>query len=156
MSARALPVFGITLLLAIASSSGAGAQANSSITVNPAMAGPLTISTAVAGQEPAGVGASGGTYTVFIKKNQPYSSITARLSAPLPAGTTLTITLASPTGSAVSAGPVNLTTSAQTVVSSIPSNVTYSNVAINYSFTATSAAGVLALQSATVTLALAP
>lgn len=156
MSARALPVFGITLLLTIASSSGAGAQASSSITVNPASAGPLTINTAVAGQEPTGVAASGGTYTVFIKKNQSLSSITARLSVPLPAGTTLTITLANPGGGAVSSGPVDLTTSAQTVVSSIPTNVTFNNVAINYSFTATSAAGVVAIRTATVTLALAP
>ena len=155
MSARTLLLLGTTLLL-FAGSSVAGAQANSSLTVNPAAAGPLTITTAVAGQEPTGVVASGGTYTVFIKKNQGYSSISARLSAPLPAGTTLTITLASPGSGAVSAGPVDLTTSAITVVSSIPTNTTLPSVSVNYSFAATTAAGVLALKTASVILELAP
>lgn len=154
MSTRALLLLGTTLLL-LAGSRASAAQSASSITVAPSAAGPLTITTAVAGQEPTGVTAGGGSYTVFIKKNAGVSSITARLTTPLPAGTTLTITLASPSG-AVSTGPVDLTTSAKTVVSNIPTNQTFPNVAINYSFTATSAAGVLALQSATVMLELAP
>ena len=154
MSTRALILLGSALLL-LAGSRVSAAQSASSISVAPSSTGPLTISTAVAGQEPTGVTAGGGSYTVFLKKNSGLSSITARLTTPLPAGTTLTITLASP-GGAVSAGPVDLTTSAKTVVSNIPINLSFPNVPINYSFTATSAAGVLALQSATVMLELAP
>lgn len=154
MSTRALILLGTTLLL-LAGGRVSAAQSASSITVNPASAGPLTIATAVAGQQPTGVTAGGGSYTVFIKKNQGISSITARLGAPLPAGTTLTVTLASPSG-ATSAGPVDLATNAKTVVSNIPTNQSYPNLAISYAFTATTAAGVLALQSATVILELAP
>ena len=151
---RRLDVLVGTALLLLAGSRASAAQ---TLTVNPTSTGPLTISTAVAGQEPAAVSASGGTYSVTLKKNQGIGSITARLSAPLPANTTLTITLASPGGAAVSTGPVSLTTSAQAVVTGLPnSNTSFSNKAISYSFTATSAAGVLALQSVSVVLALAP
>lgn len=153
MSARALLAFGTALLL-IAGNRVCVAQ---SLSVTPASTGPLTISTAVAGQEPTGVSASGGTYTVGLKKNKGIGTITAQLTAPLPAGTTLSITLAAPGGGASSVGPVQLTTSPQAVVINLPNQSTsFFNVAITYSFTATSAAGALALQTANVTLALAP
>jgi hypothetical protein len=157
VSARPLILLGTTLLL-LAGSRVSAAQPNPTISVNPGVvAAPLTISTAVAGQEPSGVAASGGTYSVTLKKNRGIGSITAKLNAPLPAGTTLTITLAAPGGGATSVGPVQLTTSPQPVVLHLPNkNSTFSNVAITYSFSATSAAGVLALRTATVTLALAP
>lgn len=153
MSTRALLLLGTTLLLLAGSRVGAA----QTLTVNPPTAGPLTISTAVAGQEPTGVGASGGTYSVGLKRNKGIGTITARLVAPLPAGTTLSITLASPGGGAQSVGSVPLTTSAQPAVINLPNTSTsYLNNAITYSFTATSAAGVLALQSATVVLEFAP
>jgi hypothetical protein len=153
VSARRLLLLGTALLLL----AGNRVSAAQSLSVTPASAGPLTISTAVAGQEPTGVSASGGTYTVGLKRNKGIGTITAQLSAPLPAGTTLSITLAAPGGGATSVGAVQLTTSPQPVVINLPNTATtYSNVAISYSFTATTAAGVLALQTATVTLALAP
>ena len=153
MSARSLLLLGTTLLLLSGSRVG-GAQ---TLTVNPPTAGPLTISTAVAGQEPTGVAAGGGTYTVGLKKNKGVGTITARLSAPLPAGTTLSITLAAPGGGAQSVGAVQLSTSAQPVVINLPNqSTTYFNNAITYSFGANSSAGVLALQTATVILELAP
>ena len=156
MSSRLLLLLGTTLLL-LAGSRVSAAQATSTITVAPAAAGPLTISTAVAGQEPTGVAASGGTYALSLKNNGGLYTITARLSAPLPAGTTLSINLANPGNGGQSAGTVSLTTSAQPVVVNLPtSKSSSSGNAISYSFNATSAAGVLALQSATVFLELAP
>ena len=153
MSARSLLLYGTALLLVFGSRAGAA----QTLTVNPGSAGPLTITTAVAGQEPTGVAAGGGTYTVGLRRNKGIGRITARLGATLPAGTSLTINLAAPGGAAQSVGAVQLTTTAQPVVISLPNqNVTYSNVAITYSFSASSSAGVLALQTATVILQLAP
>lgn len=152
MRSHRLLALGTALLLVIGSRV-AGAQ---SLSVTPASVGTLTVSTALAGQEPAGVAMSGGTYTVGLKKNKGISTITAQLTAPLPAGTTLSITLAAPAG-ATSAGPVQLSTSPQPVVINLPNaSTSYFNLAIDYTFTATSAAGVVTTQSASVTLSLAP
>lgn len=152
MSTRALTLLGTALLLLTGSRVGA-----QSLSVSPPTAGPLTISTAVAGQEPTAVAAGGGNYTLSLKNNGGLRTITARLGAPLPTGTTLSITVGSPGSGAVSAGSVQLTTGAQPVVTNLPnSKITNATGTISYSFTATSAAGVLALQSASVTLELAP
>lgn len=154
MSPRPFLLFGITLLL-LASSGVGTAQ---SIKVNPTSTGPLTISSAVAGQQPNAVaGVSGGTYTFSLKNKGGLRTITARLSAPLPPGTTLSIALGSTGGGAVSAGAVQLTTSAVPVVTNLPNTrVTNASSTITYSFSASTAAGVVALRTANVTLALAP
>lgn len=152
MTRRVFVPLSVLLLLATASTRSRA----QTITVVPATAGPLTVTTAVAGQEPTSVSTSGGTYTVVTLKNTALTTITARLSAPLPANTTLTITLASPGGTAVSVGAVQLTTSAQPVVTNLPSRLNVSGRTISYSFSAKSAAGVQALQSVTVVIALAP
>ena len=154
MSPRLVVLSGTILLLLVGSRMGAA----QTISVSPASTGPLIISSAVAGQEPTGVaGASGGTYTFSLKNNGGLRTITARLTAPLPPGTTLSIALGSSGGGAVSAGSVQLTTSAQPVVTNLPnSKVTNASSSITYSFSATSAAGVVALRSANVILALAP
>lgn len=146
-----------TALLLLAGGRVGGAQPTSTIKVNPAAVGPVTINTAVAGQEPTGVTAGGGSYDLALKKNGGLYTITARLNATLPPGTTLSITLADPAGGGQSVGPVLLNMSAQPVVTNLPSSKTNSTGnAISYSFTATSAAGVVALQTAIVTLELAP
>jgi hypothetical protein len=156
VSTRALVLLGTTLLLLVGSRVSA-AQANSTISVSPAVAGPLTITTAVAGQEPTGVVVGGGTYSLSLKNKGGLSTITARLSAPLPAGTTLSIDLANPGSGAQALGPLQLTTSAQPIVVNLPAHkFSSSGDAITYSFTATTGAGVLALQSVTVFLELAP
>ena len=153
MSLRARLLLGTTLLLL----AGSRVSAAQSLSVTPPTAGPLTISTAVAGQEPTGVAVGGGSYTMSLKNNGGLRTITARLGAPLPAGTTLSITVGSPGSGAVSSGSVQLTTGAQPVVTNLPnSKVTNATGTISYSFTATTAAGVLALQTASVTLQLAP
>jgi len=153
VSPRARLLLGTALLLL----AGSGASAAQSLSVTPANAGSLTVTTAVAGQEPSSVGLSGGTYTFSLKNNGGLRTITARLDAPLPPGTTLSIALGSTGGGATSAGTVQLTTSALPVVTNLPtSKVTNASSSITYSFSATSAAGVLAMQSIGVTLELAP
>lgn len=143
----------VIALLAIVSS----ATHAQSITVTPASAAPLAVSTAVAGQEPMPVSASGGTYRLVQRRNRGVGSITARLAAPLPSGATLTIRLVSPGGTAQSVGSVQLTTSAQPVITGLPNrNTTFGSRAITYTFSATSAAGAIALRSVDVVLELAP
>lgn len=156
MSSRILFLLG-TILLLVAGSGVTAAQPTSTIRVNPGVAGPITINTAVAGQEPTPVAVSGGTYDLSLKNNGNLNTITARLSASLPSGTTLSINLSSPGSGAQSNGSVQLTTSPQPVVINLPNTkLTANGNAISYSFTATSAAGVLAMQSVNVVLELAP
>lgn len=143
---------GATLLLF-----GGRVAAAQKITVVPASAGPLQISTAVAGQQPVPVTVAGGTYTLRMKKKGGFTRITAQLARPLPAGTSLWVTLESPGGGAQSAGMIRLSTAPVDAVTNIPStNKTYTGCSISYQFRATTAAGVVALRTARVTLALAP
>lgn len=136
---------------------GARTVRGQSLTVTPGSAGPITVTTAFAGQDPAPVSTSGGTYRLVQRRNRGVGRITARLAAPLPSGTMLTIQLASPGGTAQSAGPVQLNTTAQAVVTNIPNrNVTFGSQPITYTLAATSAAGVVPLQSVNVIFELAP
>jgi hypothetical protein len=77
--------------------------------------------------------------------------VTAQLSAAMPSNTTLEIQLAAPTN-ATSAGWVTLATTAKDVVTAIPAGTPSNTRTIQYRFTATIAAGVVAAQSRTVTL----
>jgi hypothetical protein len=157
VSSRRFLTLGIVLLLLLLGSRVSAAQPTSTIKVNPGVAGPVTINTAVAGQEPTPVAVSGGTYNLSLKKNGGLYTITARLSTSLPPGTTLSINLSSPGSGAQSNGSVQLTTSPQPVVINLPNKkLTANGNALSYSFTATAAAGVLATQSVSVILELAP
>jgi hypothetical protein len=78
--------------------------------------------------------------------------ITAQLNANMPAGTTLTATLAAPAG-ATSVGAIALTTTAQALVINIPRGIIATH-SITYQFSATAAAGVIPNTSRTVTLTL--
>jgi hypothetical protein len=69
----------------------------------------------------------------------------------MPSNTTLEIQLAAPTN-ATSAGWVTLATTAKDVVTAIPAGTPSNTRTIQYRFTATIAAGVVAAQSRTVTL----
>lgn len=146
----------VVLIAALLLATGSRTSRAQTITVVPLTAGTFTVTTAVAGQEPTAVSGSGGTYTVITPNKSPVTTITARLGAPLPANTTLSITLASPGGGAVSAGPVALTTSAKPVVTSLPSKLNISGKSISYSFSALAAAGVPPSQSVSVILEFAP
>jgi hypothetical protein len=100
----------------------------------------LTVGTATAGREPDPARDAATTYTVTTTAaNQ---KLVARLEAPLPAGVSLTIQLAAPSG-ATSRGQVALTTSDQEVVGPIPAPGSYAGLAIVYTHVATVSAGPL-------------
>jgi hypothetical protein len=75
--------------------------------------------------------------------------VTAQLSAIMPSGLTLTAELSPPTGG-TSNGPVALDVTARDLVGNITST-TVQSLTLTYTFATTVAAGVVALQSRTVT-----
>jgi len=110
----------------------------------------LSITTAVAGSAPTGVSNVATTYDVRVNSSS-VKKITARLSAPMPTGVTLTMTLDPPIG-ATGMGPVVLDAIARDMVVNITGvNSTH---AITYQLTATVAAGVVMPGSVTVTFTL--
>lgn len=111
--------------------------------------GALSITSAVAGSAPSSVTNDASTYS--LSTSYVSTRITARLDTALPAGATLEVTLEAPTGGQ-SMGTITLSTVDQNLVTSIPSG-THTGLRITYRMSATSAAGVLALASRTVTLA---
>lgn len=112
--------------------------------------GIMRVSSAVAGSEPVPVTLPGGTYTVVTGNPNRTYAITAQLNSNMPPGTTLAITLAAPPG-ATSLGAVAMDVTARNVVTGIGRNVN-STQNITYTFTATTAAGVVPLSSRAVTL----
>lgn len=112
--------------------------------------GLLRVSTAVAGSEPIAVTNASTTYTVTTGNPNRLHKITARLSAPMPVGVTLTGSFDAPAG-ATSLGPVALDATARDVVLDIPRRTTATH-AITYTLSATVAAGVIPNSSRTVTL----
>jgi hypothetical protein len=118
-----------------------------SVSGNPGL---LRISSAIAGSEPIAVSDAATTYTVVTGNPNRLHKVTARLSAPMPVGVTLTAALAAPPG-ATSLGPVPLDGVARDVVTDIPRRTTATQ-AITYTLSATVAAGVIPNSSRTVTL----
>lgn len=108
----------------------------------------LIVSAATAGSQPDA--ATDATTTYSITTNQSNRKITGAINTAMPANTTLSITLAAPTGGS-SAGPVNLTALAADLVTGI-STLAESAKQISYSFTALTTAGVIASANKTVTL----
>ena len=108
----------------------------------------LIVSSAVAGS-PLNPASDASTSYFLIVLTGTAQKISAQLNSPMPAGVTLAATLAAPPG-ATSLGPVALDASARTVVTGI--GLTIASRAISYQLTATPAAGVVPLQSRTVTL----
>ena len=142
----------LTIVLLLAGSRTVGAQA---ITLSSGSAGSLVINAVVAGQDPTGATTSTTTYDVTTPNPPGTYRITARINQAMPAGTTLSLTMAAPTG-ASSVGPVSLTTTAQDIVINVPRKTTGTALAITYSFDATPAAGVVPITSRTITLAIVP
>jgi len=138
----------LVALLAFASRSAAqGPPPRLRVSGDPAL---LSITTAVAGSAPTGVSNVATTYDVRVGTGS-VKKITARLSAPMPTGVTLTMTLAPPIG-ATSMGPVVLDAIARDMVVNITGvNSTH---AITYQLNATVAAGVIMPSSVTVTFTL--
>ena len=137
----------------------AGASANQTVTFeiraiselsvsgNP---GNLTVSAATAGSVP--TLASDASTTYNYTANQP-RKITAALNTALPAGVTLSVALASPTGG-TSPGDVSLATTPANVVTAIPP-VSEPAKTITYKLSATSDAGVIGPTPAVVTFTIA-
>ena len=109
--------------------------------------GALTVSTATAGSAPDAVSNSATTYA--ITTNETGKKITAALNTAMPSGVTLTVNLAAPTGG-TSTGATTLTATAADVVTGI-TGLNESSLGITYQLSATSAAGVVASASKTVT-----
>ena len=112
---------------------------------NPA---PLIVNTATAGAQP--IAAINSATTYAITTNETNKKITGVLDSAMPAGTTLKINLAAPTG-ASSAGDVSLTNVASDLVTAI-TKVAESGKTITYTFSASIGAGVVASSTRTVTL----
>ena len=93
---------------------------------------------------------SDATTTYHITETKNGQAITAHLSAAMPSGVTLTVSLVPPTG-ATSLGPVTLDATARTVVSGILQH-TDGTRSITYAMSANASAGVVPLQSRSVTL----
>lgn len=94
---------------------------------------PLVISSATAGQAPASVTASGGSWAVTT--NEANQKVTASLDQPLPAGIALEVSLQPPAGAAAS-GDVRLGTAASDVVTGIH-RLAAAALPITYRLTAT-------------------
>jgi hypothetical protein len=137
-------VLSIALMLA-----GIGAIDAQTLAVsgNPGL---LRISSAVAGSEPIPVSNATTTYTVVTGPPNRLYNITARLNAPMPAGVTLSVTLAPPPG-ATSLGAIALDATSRDVVTGVRRNTTATQ-GITYQLEATAAAGVVPNSSRTVTL----
>jgi hypothetical protein len=134
----------IVLLLAVACWTR-DARAQITVSGSPAQ---LTVKAAVAGLAPTAVSNSLTTYTVSAPVSPHSYTITAQINTTMPAGVTLDITLQS-AGSGSSAGAVALTTTAKDVITGIRTKVT--GATITYQLSATSAAGVVAVQTRRVT-----
>jgi len=119
-----------------------------SVSGNP---GALIVSSATAGSEP--TAATDATTTYAITTNGSSKKITGSINTAMPANTSLSVTLAAPTGGS-SAGAVALTASAQDLVTAI-STLAESALSISYSFSADAAAGVIASAQKTVTFTVA-
>lgn len=105
----------------------------------------LTVNAAVAGAAPTAVTAS-QTYAVTTNQT---AKISAAIDSDMPAGVTLTATMAPPTG-ATSLNAVALTAASQDLVSGI-TGLNESGLVLTYGLSATAAAGVVASSSKTVT-----
>ena len=131
-------------LIAGVSSIGHGQATSLAVSGSPAT---MRIQGATAGQVAAPVVESSTSYTIKSKGN---TKITAQLSAPMPSGVTLSATLGA-TGGAVSIPNVALDVIARDVVTGITNNGTNS-AGITYTLSATLDAGVVPIQTRTVTL----
>ena len=108
----------------------------------------MRITSAVAGAQPTSVVDASTTYTMDPKQNN--KKLVAQINAPMPTGVTLSVTLDAPPG-ATNVPNVALGTTAQTVVTNIDAQKKFT-LGITYTLSATPAAGVVPLQSRTVTL----
>ena len=107
----------------------------------------LTISTAVAGNDPSSATDASATWAVTT--NQTGAKITASIASAMPAGLTLSVNLAAPAG-ATSAGSKALGIAAVDLVTGLTKQAA-SGLGVTYTLDATAAAGVVASSSRVVT-----
>jgi hypothetical protein len=118
--------------------------------------GTFTIASAVAGQDPAAVSNGAGNFSTTTKKNDGILRIRAELDQPMPANTTLTLTLSYPLGTNQGAQVLGITP-VDMIVNIVPPNGTTTTTGtVSYSFTATASAGVLPPFTRIVTLTIVP
>ena len=111
----------------------------------------LTVNSAVAGFAPAITMESSTTYaTTSNAPKHTHYAITAQIDTDMPSGVTLTIALQAQ--GATSLGAVTLSSTAQSVVTGISTKI--SGQSITYTLDATAAAGVVPVQTRSVTLTL--
>jgi hypothetical protein len=120
------------------------ARAQIAVSGSPAQ---MTVNTALAGSTPVAVTDASTSYSTTTPGSGTHG-ITAQLDTAMPAGVTLTVTLAV-SGTAASPGPVALSTTPQDVVTAIKQKI--SSLPITYTLGATLAAGVVPLQTRQVT-----
>jgi hypothetical protein len=150
MSTRVWTALTTALLLVVGR-----AAAAQTFTVSTALVGTMNVNAAVAGSQPSSVTNGISTYTLVTRRNRGITRVTANLNAALPAGVTLTVSLVSPGGGIVSAGPVSLTVAQQNVLTSLPnSTTTFAAATITYVLSATVTAGVVASTPRTITFTL--
>ena len=137
---RALP---IVLGLLLSSSRPATAQPTTVLKVSGSPT--MTINTAVPGTQPTAVTDALTTYTLSVKQADAPQHIMAQIDTPMPANTTLSITMALPSAGGTGFGPVTLSLTPQIVIGNIP-KVSGSSGSITYTFSATAAAGVVSGQ----------
>ncbi len=116
---------------------------------NPAA---MTITAAVAGSDPTSVSNSATTYSTQNVQNGQPQKITGKLNANMPAGVTLTCSLAVG-AQATSVGAVALDVTARNLVININADQTART--ITYQLSALASAGVIASQTRTVTFTIA-
>jgi len=139
--------FGLLVVAMLAGSAGIAA-AQVTIHGRPAT---LRVSTATAGLAPDPVVDATSNFDIKLDKD---TKVTAQINSPMPAGVTLAITLDAP-GTAVSIPEVPLDLTARDVLTGFAGmKGTSKGLSITYKLTATPAAGVVPLQSRTVTLTL--
>lgn len=120
-----------------------------SVSGNP---GPLNVTTATPGSGP--TSATDVTTTYSVTTNNTARKITGAVASSMPSGVTLDVSLAAPSG-ATSAGTVNLTTTAASLVTGI-ANIAQGSLAITYTLAATVSAAQVAGSTNTVTYTIGP
>jgi hypothetical protein len=139
----------ILIALVLTGTRAIGAQAIS-VSGNPGL---LRISTAVAGTEPVAVSDAASTFTITTPAgggNQKWQ-VTMSLNANMPAGVTLTASLAVPLNSqGTSNGAITLDVTPRAMLVNVKKGYT-GTATTTYQLTATTAAGVIPLTSRTVT-----
>ncbi len=154
MNIKALSFAAVALAFAAATGEASAQTQTVSFSVDPVNQmsvsgnpGALAINGATAGSVLNSVNDASTTWA--ITTNQTGTKVTAALDQAMPAGVTLQVNLAAPAG-ATSAGSVALGTTAADVVTGI-TKLNESGKAITYTLSATTAAGVVASSTRTVT-----